>query len=242
MPDSSPVTEVIRIRKVEKTFEVGEVKVRALRGIDLTITQGEFVAIMGPSGSGKSTLLNILGCLDRPSTGEYFLGGEDVAQMDDDTLSSVRGKRLGFIFQSYNLIAQLTVLENIQVPLIYQQEDLEEHKERCIELGKLVGLDDRLDHRPNQLSGGQQQRVAIARSLVNEPLMILADEPTGNLDSQTEIEVLDIINDLNKQGRTIVLVTHDDIVSHHAHRVIHMKDGLIDREVINPSPGSAPPS
>ncbi|MDA7862185.1 ABC transporter ATP-binding protein [Akkermansiaceae bacterium] len=242
MPDSSPVTEVIRIRKVEKTFEVGEVKVRALRGIDLTITQGEFVAIMGPSGSGKSTLLNILGCLDRPTTGEYFLGGEDVAQMDDDTLSSVRGKRLGFIFQSYNLIAQLTVLENIQVPLIYQQEDLEEHKERCIELGKLVGLDDRLDHRPNQLSGGQQQRVAIARSLVNEPLMILADEPTGNLDSQTEIEVLDIINDLNKQGRTIVLVTHDDIVSHHAHRVIHMKDGLIDREVVNPSPGSAPPS
>ncbi|MDA7863786.1 ABC transporter ATP-binding protein [Akkermansiaceae bacterium] len=242
MPDSSPVTEVIRIRKVEKTFEVGEVKVRALRGIDFTITQGEFVAIMGPSGSGKSTLLNILGCLDRPSTGEYFLGGEDVAQMDDDTLSSVRGKRLGFIFQSYNLIAQLTVLENIQVPLIYQQEDLEEHKERCIELGKLVGLDDRLDHRPNQLSGGQQQRVAIARSLVNEPLMILADEPTGNLDSQTEIEVLDIINDLNKQGRTIVLVTHDDIVSHHAHRVIHMKDGLIDREVVNPSPGSAPPS
>ncbi|MDB0068477.1 ABC transporter ATP-binding protein [Akkermansiaceae bacterium] len=242
MPDSSPVTEVIRIRKVEKTFEVGEVKVRALRGIDLTITQGEFVAIMGPSGSGKSTLLNILGCLDRPTTGEYFLGGEDVAQMDDDTLSSVRGKRLGFIFQSYNLIAQLTVLENIQVPLIYQQEDLEEHKERCIELGKLVGLDDRLDHRPNQLSGGQQQRVAIARSLVNEPLMILADEPTGNLDSQTEIEVLGIINDLNKQGRTIVLVTHDDIVSHHAHRVIHMKDGLIDREVINPSPGSAPPS
>ncbi|MDA7536003.1 ABC transporter ATP-binding protein [Akkermansiaceae bacterium] len=242
MPDSSPVTEVIRIRKVEKTFEVGEVKVRALRGIDLTITQGEFVAIMGPSGSGKSTLLNILGCLDRPTTGEYFLGGEDVAQMDDDTLSAVRGKRLGFIFQSYNLIAQLTVLENIQVPLIYQQEDLEEHKERCIELGKLVGLDDRLDHRPNQLSGGQQQRVAIARSLVNEPLMILADEPTGNLDSQTEIEVLGIINDLNKQGRTIVLVTHDDIVSHHAHRVIHMKDGLIDREVINPSPGSAPPS
>ncbi|MDA7916906.1 ABC transporter ATP-binding protein [Akkermansiaceae bacterium] len=242
MPDSSPVTEVIRIRKVEKTFEVGEVKVRALRGIDLTITQGEFVAIMGPSGSGKSTLLNILGCLDRPTTGEYFLGGEDVAQMDDDTLSAVRGKRLGFIFQSYNLIAQLTVLENIQVPLIYQQEDLEEHKERCIELGKLVGLDDRLDHRPNQLSGGQQQRVAIARSLVNEPLMILADEPTGNLDSQTEIEVLDIINDLNKQGRTIVLVTHDDIVSHHAHRVIHMKDGLIDREVVNPSPGSAPPS
>jgi putative ABC transport system ATP-binding protein len=157
--------------------------------------------------------------------------------MDDDVLSSVRGKRLGFIFQSYNLIPQLTVLENIQVPLIYQQEDLEKHRDRCIELGSLVGLSERLDHRPNQLSGGQQQRVAIARSLVNEPLMILADEPTGNLDSQTEIEVLGIINDLNKQGRTIVLVTHDEIVSHYAHRVIHMKDGLIDQEVINEAPG-----
>jgi len=230
-------SEVIRIRGVEKVFQVGEVLVQALRGIDLSIRQGEFVAIMGPSGSGKSTLLNILGCLDRPSSGEYFLGGEDVARMDDDVLSSVRGKRLGFIFQSYNLIPQLTVLENIQVPLIYQQEDLEEHRDRCIDLGNLVGLSERLDHRPNQLSGGQQQRVAIARSLVNEPLMILADEPTGNLDSQTEIEVLGIINDLNKQGRTIVLVTHDEIVSHYAHRVIHMKDGLIDREVINEAPG-----
>ena len=233
---------LIVLEGLTREFPSGEGTIAALKNIDLTIDAGEMVAIIGASGSGKSTLMNILGCLDRPSTGEYFLGGEDVAQMDDDTLSSVRGKRLGFIFQSYNLIAQLTVLENIQVPLIYQQEDLEEHKERCIELGKLVGLDDRLDHRPNQLSGGQQQRVAIARSLVNEPLMILADEPTGNLDSQTEIEVLGIINDLNKQGRTIVLVTHDDIVSHHAHRVIHMKDGLIDSEVINPSPGSAPPS
>ena len=239
MSDSDPAietTEVIRIQNVEKIFQVGEVQVHALRGINLTIQQGEFVAIMGPSGSGKSTLLNILGCLDRPTTGEYHLGGEDVAQMDDDTLSAARGKRLGFIFQSYNLIAQLTVLENIQVPLIYQQEDLEKHKERCIELGNLVGLNDRLDHRPNQLSGGQQQRVAIARSLVNEPLMILADEPTGNLDSQTEIEVLNIIDDLNKQGRTIVLVTHDDSVSHHAHRVIHMKDGAIASEVINQKP------
>lgn len=233
--------EIIRIRKLEKIFEVGEVRVRALRGIDLTIHEGEFVAIMGPSGSGKSTLLNILGCLDRPSSGDYFLGGEDVARMDDDTLSTVRGKRLGFIFQAYNLIAQLTVLENIQVPLIYQQENLEAHRERCIKLGELVGLGNRLDHRPNQLSGGQQQRVAIARSLVNEPLMILADEPTGNLDSETEIEVLQIIDDLNKEGRTIVLVTHDDIVSRHAHRVIHMKDGRIDREVINDAPNKPSP-
>ncbi|MDA7881170.1 ABC transporter ATP-binding protein [Akkermansiaceae bacterium] len=234
MDASTDEPAVIRIKNVVKTFQVGEVEVRALRGVDLTITKGSFVAIMGPSGSGKSTLLNILGCLDRPSSGEYFLGGEDVAQMDDDTLSAVRGKRLGFIFQSYNLIAQLTVLENIQVPLIYQEEDLEEHKERCMKLGELVGLAERLDHRPNQLSGGQQQRVAIARSLVNEPLLILADEPTGNLDSETEIEVLGIINKLNEEGRTIVLVTHDDAVSKHAHRVLHMKDGLIDREVINP--------
>lgn len=236
MSDALPVPPVIRIRNIEKIFQVGEVPVRALRGLDLTICQGEFVAIMGPSGSGKSTLLNILGCLDRPTSGEYFLGGEDVAKMDDDTLSSVRGQSLGFIFQSYNLIAQLTVLENIQVPLIYQRADLGEHRQRCIELGNLVGLADRLDHRPNQLSGGQQQRVAIARALVNEPLMILADEPTGNLDSETEIEVLGIIDNLNKEGRTIVLVTHDDAVAQHAHRVIHMKDGVIAREVVNAKP------
>jgi len=240
MDSAIDVSAVIHIKNVEKTFQVGEIPVRALRGVDLTIAKGAFVAIMGPSGSGKSTLLNILGCLDRPTSGEYLLGGEDVAKMDDDTLSAVRGKRLGFIFQSYNLIAQLTVIENIQVPLIYQEEDLGEHLERCIELAKLVGLSDRLDHRPNQLSGGQQQRVAIARALVNEPLMILADEPTGNLDSQTEIEVLDILNKLNEEGRTIVMVTHDDSVAQHAHRVLHMKDGLIDREVINPT-GDAKP-
>jgi putative ABC transport system ATP-binding protein len=223
---------VIEIRQIIKNFQVGESTVRALRGVDLTIEQGSFVAIMGPSGSGKSTLLNILGCLDRPTSGEYFLGPDNVAEMDDDTLSQARGKRLGFIFQSYNLIAQLTVLENIQIPLIYQREDLDAHRSRCEDLARLVGLGDRLDHRPNQLSGGQQQRVAIARSLVNDPLMILADEPTGNLDSETETEVLDIINRLNQEGTTIVMVTHDDAVAQHAQRIIHMKDGVIAKEVL----------
>lgn len=222
---------IIRIRGLEKIFQVGEVEVRALRGIDLEIDEGAYVAIMGPSGSGKSTMLNILGCLDRPTRGEYYLGGENVAEMDDDTLSTARGKRLGFIFQSYNLIAQLSVLENIQVPLIYQDVELEDYTRHCMELAELVGLADRLDHRPMQLSGGQQQRVAIARSLVNDPLMILADEPTGNLDSRTEIEVLDIIDGLNAQGKTIVLVTHDDSVAERAQRVLHMKDGVIDREI-----------
>ena len=230
MPDPEAI---IQIKDVEKIFQVGEIEVRALRGVDLTITQGSYVAIMGPSGSGKSTMLNILGCLDRPTRGQYYLGGEDVSKMDDDTLSAARGKRLGFIFQSYNLIAQLTVIENIQVPLICQGVELKDYDERCKELAELVGLADRMDHRPTQLSGGQQQRVAIARSLVNDPLMILADEPTGNLDSQTEQEVLEIIEKLNADGKTIVMVTHEDAVAARAQRVVHMLDGVIDREVIN---------
>jgi putative ABC transport system ATP-binding protein len=225
---------IISLRKIEKRYALGaETEVMALRGVDLDIGPGSYVAIMGPSGSGKSTMLNILGCLDRPTSGNYFLGGLDVSQMEDDELSLARGQRIGFIFQSYNLIAQLTVIENIQVPLIYQGKDLREYEERCVELAKLVGLGDRLDHRPNQLSGGQQQRVAIARSLANDPLMILADEPTGNLDSRTGTEVLQMIDELNAQGKTIVLVTHDEKVAGRAHRVIHMRDGLIEREVIN---------
>ena len=226
--------EIIRIEGVEKIFTLGAGnEVHALRGVNLLIEEGEYVAIMGPSGSGKSTMLNLLGCLDRPTHGEYFLGGQNVAEMSDDELSEFRGKQLGFIFQSYNLISQLTVVENIEVPLIYQGKSAEEYRERCLMLTDMVGLSNRLDHRPMQLSGGQQQRVAIARSLINDPLMILADEPTGNLDSKTGLEILDMIDGLNADGKTIVLVTHDDYVAERASRVVHMKDGLIDREVFN---------
>lgn len=230
-PTKAPV---IHIRGITKKYVLSaENIVHALRGVELAVHEGSYVAIMGPSGSGKSTMLNILGCLDRPTDGEYWLGGDDVSKMPDDQLSEVRGKRIGFIFQSYNLIAQLSVIENIQVPLIYQGEDPREHHDHCVELAKLVGLGDRLDHRPTQLSGGQQQRVAIARSLVNDPFMILADEPTGNLDSKTGMEVLDMLDKLNSEGKTIVLVTHDDATASRAQRVIHMLDGRIDREVIN---------
>jgi len=223
----------LQLEQVEKTYFLnGGHQVPALRGVNMTIESGDYVAIMGPSGSGKSTLLNLLGCLDRPTRGRYWIGGADVSQMNDDDLSRVRGQHIGFIFQSYNLISQLTVLENIQVPLMYQNKNPLMHHDWCVELAGRVGLGDRLQHRPSQLSGGQQQRVAIARSLVNDPLMILADEPTGNLDSQTGAEVLALIDSLNAAGKTIVLVTHDDQVSRRARRVLHMKDGRVDREIL----------
>ncbi len=205
------------------------VTVHALRGVSVDFHPGEYIAIMGASGSGKSTMLNLLGCLDRPTSGEYLLGGRDVAGLDDDELSEIRSRYLGFIFQSYNLIQQYTVLENIQLPLTYQGtgEISAEAQERSVEVAGLVGLADRLDHRPSQLSGGQQQRVAIARSLINDPYIILADEATGNLDTRTSEEIMDVLERLNDGGKTIIMVTHEEDIAAHAKRVIKMRDGLI---------------
>jgi putative ABC transport system ATP-binding protein len=219
-----------RIEGLTKHYALGGEVVQALRGVSLDVPEGDYVAIMGPSGSGKSTLLNLLGCLDRPTSGSYFLGDDDVARMHDDDLSEIRATRIGFVFQSYNLIPQLTVLENIEVPLFYQGRLGLAQRDRCRELADLVGLGERLNHRPSQLSGGQQQRAAIARSLVNDPFFILADEPTGNLDSVTTGEILDLLERLNVAGKTIIMVTHEDDVAHRAKRIVRLRDGLIQTD------------
>lgn len=220
---------------LHKYYDLGSVVVKALRGVSLDFPEGDFVAIMGSSGSGKSTLLNLLGALDRPTQGTYIIGGKDVSLLSDDELSLIRNQMIGFIFQSYNLIPQYTVLENIEVPLHYRSgypPISREDTNRCIDLGNMVGLGDRLDHRPFQLSGGQQQRVAIARALVRDPEIILADEPTGNLDSATESEIMTILQNLNAEGRTILMVTHEPNVAEIAKRQIFMKDGLVAGEGI----------
>ena len=219
-----------QITDLTKHYVLKSETVRALRGISFDVPAGDYVAIMGPSGSGKSTLLNLLGCLDRPTSGNYILGSSDVAQLTDDELSEVRASRIGFVFQSYNLIAQLSVVENIEVPLYYMGQLNAESRERSIQLATMVGLGERLSHRPPQLSGGQQQRVAIARSLVNDPYFILADEATGNLDSVTTEEILALFQRLNDEGRTIVMVTHENEVSEHAKRVIWLKDGEVQSD------------
>jgi len=222
---------IVRFENVRKQYQMGLVRVEALRGISLDIHAGEFISIMGPSGCGKSTLLNLLGCLDRPTSGHYFLGGEDVSQMEDDALSAVRGRRLGFVFQSYNLIQQLTVIENIEVPLYYQNWPEEKSRDTAIEMAKRVGLDTRLDHKPFELSGGQQQRVAIARALASDPLVILADEATGNLDSASGQEILALFDELNRQGKTFIMVTHDENTAMRASRAIRLRDGEIESDL-----------
>ena len=224
---------ILEMRDLCKSYFIGDGELKVLKNINISITPGEYVAIMGPSGSGKSTLLNMIGCLDRPTTGEYFLGGAGVSTLDDDNLSSIRGARIGFIFQSFNLISQLNIIENIQVPMFYQGISEHESAERAIELAKMVGLGHRLKHRPTELSGGQQQRVAIARALSNDPLIILADEPTGNLDSSSGSEILDILHGLHDQGKTLIAVTHDEGIARESERVIRLFDGMIDKEECN---------
>ena len=222
---------IVQLQDVRRTYQMGMVMVQALRGVSFDLHAGDYVSIMGPSGCGKSTLLNLLGCLDRVSSGHYLLGGQDVSQLDDNELSTVRGNRLGFVFQSYNLIQQLTVVENIEVPLYYQGRSESEGRARATELARRVGLGDRMDHKPYELSGGQQQRVAIARALVNDPLIILADEPTGNLDSASGTDILHVFDELHEQGKTLILVTHDPGIAQHCSRTIRLKDGLLESDV-----------
>ncbi|MCB1202624.1 MAG: ABC transporter ATP-binding protein [Verrucomicrobiae bacterium] len=227
MVSSTSLEPVIELRGVEKHYQMGDTLVKALRGVDLRIYPGDYISILGPSGCGKSTMLNILGCLDQPSVGQYFLDGIDVSKLSDDNLSQVRGKKLGFIFQSYNLIQQLTVVENIEVPLYYQGLSEKESREIAVDLACRVGLSKRLDHKPTELSGGQQQRVAIARALSNDPAVILADEATGNLDSKSGGDILEIFDQLNADGKTLILITHDEGMSKRTSRTIRLKDGEI---------------
>ena len=224
---------IIEIKNLKKDYHVGEVTVHALRGVDLKITEGEFVAIMGASGSGKSTMLNILGCLDKPTAGDYLLDGINVNSMDKDEIARLRNKKLGFVFQAYNLLARTTALENVELPLFYNPKiRSRDRKEAALRALEAVGLSDRMHHMPNQLSGGQQQRVAIARSLVNDPVLILADEPTGNLDTRTSFEIMELFQNLNEKGRTIVYVTHEIDIARFATRNIMFRDGKIYRENI----------
>ena len=223
---------IVKVEDVTKTYQMGEVIVEALRGVSVEFKEGEYTAIMGPSGSGKSTLMNLLGCLDIPSSGRYLLNGQDVSEMSDDELSDIRGKQIGFIFQSFNLITQLSVVQNISVPLFYQGIPEKESIERASVLAESVGLGHRLNHVPTELSGGEQQRVAIARAMSNDPLIIMADEPTGNLDSKNGKEILKILDDLHEQGKTIIMVTHDPNMTEHTERVLRFRDGKLESDEV----------
>lgn len=225
--------EVIKLENIARHFQVGTEVVRALRTITLSIKKNEFVALMGPSGSGKSTLMNLLGCLDTPTSGQYILNGNDVSEMDDNELAEVRNKEIGFIFQTFNLLPRSTALENVMLPLIYAGFGKADRKNRAEEVLENVQLSDRIMHKPNELSGGQRQRVAIARALVNKPSIILADEPTGNLDSKTSIEIMGLLEEIHKLGNTIIVVTHEEDIARHAHRIIRLIDGEIESDKIN---------
>jgi len=224
---------VIDITGLTKTYEMGQLKVRALRGINLQIQTNEYVALMGPSGSGKSTLMNLLGCLDTPTSGRYLLDGKDVSKMEDAELANIRNEKIGFVFQTFNLLPRQTTLENVALPLVYAGLGKKERQERAAEVLESVGLGDRLDHKPNELSGGQRQRVAIARALVNRPSIILADEPTGNLDTKTSIEIMEIFEDIQNRGNTVILVTHEPDIAEHAHRIVRLRDGETESDELN---------
>ena len=224
---------VITIDDLTKTYIMGQTQVHALRGIELRIDTNEYVALMGPSGSGKSTLMNLLGCLDSPTRGNYFLDGKDVSKMDDTELASIRNEKIGFVFQTFNLLPRQTTLENVALPLVYAGVSRKEREQRAYSVLESVGLGDRTDHKPNELSGGQRQRVAIARALVNNPSIILADEPTGNLDTKTSIEIMEIFEKIHDAGNTVILVTHEPDIAEHAHRIVRLRDGMVESDIRN---------
>ncbi|MEP5253990.1 ABC transporter ATP-binding protein [Winogradskyella rapida] len=224
---------VIEIRNIIRDFKLGQEIVHVLKGIDLDIKRGEYVAIMGPSGSGKSTLMNLLGCLDTPTAGSYNLNGKDVSQMSDDDLADIRNTEIGFVFQTFNLLPRTTALDNVALPMVYAGISKKAREERASEVLNDVGLADRMDHKPNQLSGGQRQRVAVGRALVNKPSIILADEPTGNLDSKTGVEIMKLFDDIHRSGNTVIMVTHEEDIAAHAKRVIRLRDGVIESDTFN---------
>jgi putative ABC transport system ATP-binding protein len=226
-------TPIIDIKGITRDFQLGSETVNVLKGIDLLINKGEYVALMGPSGSGKSTLMNILGCLDTPTSGSYILNGKQVSEMHDDELAEIRNKEIGFVFQTFNLMPRTTALDNVALPMVYAGFSKEERNKRATEVLTQVGLADRMDHKPNQLSGGQRQRVAVGRALVNKPSIILADEPTGNLDSKTSIEIMKLFGEIHANGNTVILVTHEEDIAAHAHRIIRLRDGIIENDIQN---------
>ncbi|HUU88774.1 MAG TPA: ABC transporter ATP-binding protein [Candidatus Glassbacteria bacterium] len=226
------MAKVIQIEQLEKTYHLGKVNVEALRGVSIEINTGDFVSIMGPSGSGKSTLMHIIGCLDYPTGGKYFLSGQDVTKLNDNQLALFRNQKIGFVFQQFNLLPKATILRNVELPLTYNDTHSKNKKQLAVQALEEVGLGDRINHRPNEISGGQKQRVAIARALVNHPSIILADEPTGNLDSKTGQDIMNIIKKLHDNGNTIILVTHEPEIAQYSQRVIHLKDGLIDKDEV----------